>query len=72
MGIIRVDQFLSAKRRFENVRFSESLSKWGVPSVVCQEVEDMRLLFITMSDNILNMNQEQMQLQKKLKALPSL
>ena len=38
MGHIRVDKFLEGKKRWEKMGFSESLSSWGVPPVVCQEV----------------------------------
>lgn len=66
MGLIRVDKFLEGKRRWETIQFSESLSRWGVPSVVCQEIEDLRQLFLNMSQSIMTINQEQIQMQKKL------
>lgn len=72
MGLIRVDRFLEGKRRWEGIHFSESLSRWGVPSVVCQEIEEMRTLFIAMSESILLLNQEQIQLQKRVTTSPNL
>lgn len=52
--------------------FIESLSRWGVPPVVCQEVEDLRLLFLSMSESILTINQDQLQLEQRIQNSPAM
>ena len=54
------------------MRFSESLSRWGVPPVVCQEVEDLKALFLSTSETIVTINQEQIYLQQVIGSLPAL